>query len=401
MDSTTYNNPGVDSSNLVARKNQKYIRLPIKFKYSNCQRKRSATDSLAGSANSNSDFLLITEPHMGRRCNAGFNSPWKVNHSGPASRAIIASPKGISSVKLSQHSAADEAFNLVTLNGFSFILGCVYFDKGVMEEEKWKKKFKELKEVSSSILILADTNAHSSLWGYENSNAKGKVFDRILTEEGMVILTPEYFPTFKNSRGQESCIDVAFSTADMMDKISRRITNNVRTLSDHAIWEVHYSEDARRPKGGAPKYRSANWQFINNELARKLDNLITFHESGGQVEIDRSVDQLTSIVQNVIHKHVPKSSSSGEAIWWTPELTRLQNTNCELETDEAENFEQAVTKAKAEHWKQFVESTSSVSDAHLRRKLASLGAHQGPIATKFRKKMELLPHQVRKLRNTC
>ena len=353
----------------------------IRFRYNNCQKKLSATALLAGSANSNSDFILTTEPHMGRRCNASFNSPWKVNHSGPTSRAIIASPKGISSVKLTQHSDVDEAFNLVTLDGFTFILGCVYFDKGIMDEEKWKKTFKDLKEINSSILIFADTNAHSSLWGYERSNAKGKVFDKILTEEGMVLITTEYCSTFKNSRGFESCIDVAFSTPDMMYKLSGRISNEYRTLSDHAIWELHYREETKSSNEGMPKYKSANWIFINQKLGQKLDKMITKHGSCGEEEINKNVDQLTSIIQSVINKHIPKSKSNGKARWWTPELTRLQNNNLEYNLEAEARFEQAVTRAKEEHWKHFVESASSVSDAHLRKKLVSLGPHKGPIST--------------------
>ena len=84
----------------------------ITIRYNNCMKKRTATSLLAGSADSHKEFILLTEPYLGKRMNASFTKPWSINHSGPESRAIIASPTGVSSVKLSEFSQPDAALTL-------------------------------------------------------------------------------------------------------------------------------------------------------------------------------------------------------------------------------------------------------------------------------------------------
>ena len=348
----------------------------IKFRYNNCQKKFSATSLLAGSANHETDFILITEPHLGRRCNAGFDRKWMVNHSGPASRAVIASKRD-RSTKLSQFSSADAAFNHVKIQGDSFILGCVYFENGRMEADRWSYLLKELQTIDENVLLFADSNAHSSLWGYETSDSKGQIMEEVFSEAGLVVITPDYATTFKNSRGHESCIDVAIASPSMMYKLSKRIIDNKISLSDHTIWEIHYCKNNIASTPEAYKFKSANWEIIRKTLDQKLHKINTAWDNVGSTELDRYTDQFTSIIQEVIRKCIPKAKSSKQAMWWSPELTSEWNKPQNDQTV----LEEAILKAKSDHWKQFIEANSSLGDAHLRRKLVSLGPHCSAQAT--------------------
>ena len=348
----------------------------ISLRYTNCQKKMAATALIAGSATSKNEIILLTEPYLGRRCNASFGSHWNINHSGSASRAVIATPVSIPVVKLSQFSKPDAAFSLISLDGMDFILGCVYFADGVVDEVYWANLTENLLEVSNNLLIFADTNAHSVLWGYSTSNAKGKKFEETLTESGLKVFTTEYFPSFCNSRNQESCIDVAFGTPSMDNWLSGRILSNIPSLSDHAIWEIHlWNSHIPSPAIGY-KFKSADWEKVCRKLETKLSVLKPPDNTTkiGSDYLNKYVNQFVSIINEIIKNYIPRSGPCLEAIWWNSELTQMNNRVQEGKMSKGE-FEDTIKKVKTEHWKNFIESNSSLGDAYLRKRLCSLGTH--------------------------
>ena len=344
----------------------------IKIRYSNCQKKRAATALMVGEADPQNDFILISEPYLQRRCHAGFGRSWSVNHSGTNSRAIIAAPPGVPSVRLAQFSEPDNAFNLVTAEGIEFILGCVYFENGVIDEDKWTKLLKELVDFNENVIIIADTNAHSRLWGYDKSDPKGVKFEEVFTEGGMVVITPDYFPTFQNSRNQHSCIDIAFATPVLQQWLSERITGVTPSLSDHAIWELHLLSPMEADPSVKYKYKSTDWSMVGEKLDKKLERLVLPEkEKYGSKDLDNYVDQFTNIIKAVMEQCIPQAMGNPRARWWTTSLTQLKNRVMDGNASIAE-LEDAILKARNESWKKFIESNSSLGDAHLRRKLSSL-----------------------------
>ena len=348
----------------------------LTFRYNNCQKKRSATALLAGSADSNKDFILLTEPYLGKRTNALFTKPWTINHSGPDSRAVIVSPPGVSSIKLSQFSRPDAAFNMVETSRHKFILGCAYFHDGIMDSDIWSPLLRDLSHLNKHILIMADTNAHSVLWGYRQSDAKAKKFEEVLTAEGFMVITSDYFASFRNSRGHESCIDVAFATPEMASLVSGRKTVTTTSLSDHTIWEILMQDVLPSQPQKRFKFKKANWDKIGEILKRDLMKITVPSEECDPSELDSYVDTFTNIIKAIMVKHIPRSKSHAMARWWTPELTSLMNS-----PQDKEQFENAIQNAKIDHWNNFDETSSSLGDAHLRRRLASLGPHVPRIAT--------------------
>ena len=346
----------------------------VTFRYTNCQKKRSATALMVGEADPLSDFILLTEPYLERRCHAGFSRKWTVNHSGANSRAIIASPPGVGSISLTQFSSPDFAVNLVTIGDLEFILGCAYFESGIIDEDRWTKLLKDLVELNENVIILADTNAHSVLWGYERSDHKGTKFEEVFTEGGLVVITPDYFPTFLNFRNQQSCIDIAFATPSFQHMISGRITGRTPSLSDHAIWELNLYHPIEAVSSPTFKFKATDWNKVGEKLQWKLKRLVL--PEGVQLgpeDLDRYVDQFSSIIKSVMTENIPQAVGGGpKAPWWNSTLTQLKNRVIEGHASATE-LEEAILEARNSNWKKFVETNSSLGDAHLRKKLASLG----------------------------
>ena len=338
---------------------------------------------MAGDADPSKDFILLTEPYMGRRCNAGFSKKWTINHSGPNSRAIIASPPNILTTKLTQFSSPDVAFSLVSTSDCQFILGCAYFAGGEVDEDLWRPLLKDITEVNQNVLIMADTNAHSTFWGYETSDAKGEKFEEMITEGGFAVITPEYFPTFQNSRGQHSCIDIAFATSHMTGILSGRRTGLTPSISDHAVWQLDLlkHQEVTENQEDRHSFKNANWSKVNEKLRIKLNKIVVPPpEDCAPQNIDLYVDQFTNIIKEVIRKYIPRSKNRPNEMWWSPELTCMMKRVINGTTT-SQDLEEAIIKSKNEHWMKFVKENSSLGDAHLRKKLASLGTKPTTPAT--------------------
>ena len=142
--------------------------------YSNCQKKKSATHLMCINADIDNNIIAITEPWLGKKCRASFRAPWRVHCMGIDSRAILVTPPWANAFVLNDLSDKDSVFCWVTIGDSTFIIGVMYAEGGFLDTTSWSNKFNELIKICPRILIVADSNAHSKLWGYNRSDKKGE-----------------------------------------------------------------------------------------------------------------------------------------------------------------------------------------------------------------------------------
>ena len=78
--------------------------------YTNGQKSRVAALNLSSNCTWTDQIVCITEPYLGPKLTASFNSPWTVLHMGPGSRACIAAPPWATPFLLTNISTADMVF---------------------------------------------------------------------------------------------------------------------------------------------------------------------------------------------------------------------------------------------------------------------------------------------------
>ena len=84
------------------------------------------------------------------------------------------------------------------------------------------------------LIVCADTNAHSKMWGGEEDNERGRMVEEFILDHGLEVLNRGSQKTFQSPVGS-SVIDLTISTSD----ISHLVENWV--VSDHSFSSDHYS----------------------------------------------------------------------------------------------------------------------------------------------------------------
>ena len=251
--------------------NSSQISTKVKVIYSNCQKKKSATQLLSTNAKLN-NIIAVTEPWIGKKCKATFKSPWKIHCNGTDSRAILVTPPWADAFSLSNFSDRDSVFCSVTIDNTTLIIGVIYVEGGYLDSN-WAEKFTKLKNICPRIIIFSDSNAHSRLWGYNTSDKKGESWEEVLALAGLEVFTDKYVTTFQNSRKFQSCIDIAFGTPITKPLFSDRIMDVLPSLSDHKVWEMELNLSSEISQSVQLKLKSVDWDNFNKVLEAKLESL--------------------------------------------------------------------------------------------------------------------------------
>ena len=347
----------------------------VRFIYSNCQKKRSATQLISVNAVLHKDIIGITEPWVGKKCKATFSSPWKVHATGIDSRAILITPPWVNAFLLSNFCNKDAIFCRVNINNLSFIMGVMYVEGGMLDAT-WANKFRELSDLCPRVIILSDSNAHSKLWGYNISDKKGESWEEGLSLAGYEVFTDKFMITFENSRQFRSCIDIAFGTAVMRPMLTERSIDIIPSLSDHKIWGIDLNIQPSLDHSAQLKLKSVDWNKFNYTLDRKLEKLV-LKEILNHDELEKTTLDLNNAIKETMEECINKAPNKPKNRWWNPELTRIQEElKQETRFDEREilkgELEEKILAAQANDWKSFANSCISISDAFLKNKLINM-----------------------------
>ena len=346
------------------------------IKVANCQKKRSATLLMNKHADISCDIIALTEPHVGNKRNVTFQRPWNIHCKENNSRAAMITPPWAEAFELSNFSDRDAIFCMVNTKEISFIMGVMYVENGEIDNNIWVPRLDALKEICPRVLIFADSNAHSVLWGYPTSDSKGKKWEEVLAQTNYEVFTDSYATTFCNSRGFSSCIDIAFGTALMKPLITDRVNNILTVGSDHSAWSLSVKSEPLPISNPQLKLKEANWDNVNLVLKRRLIGF-QIPDSSDKNKIEEATEKLMNIFQETIEETIQKSYYKPKNRWWKSEFTRLEQeinreTIIENKTRLIRELENKVLKAKEEEWKAFATQCNSVSDAYLKNKIINL-----------------------------
>ena len=348
----------------------------VNLKYANCQKKKSSSLLLSKHSNIENDIVIITEPFMGKNRKATFQSPWNVHSGSNDARAIIITPPWADAYELPEHSDRDSFFCIINSKGHKFILGVFYCDEGHINDNTWIPRLNALKLICPEVIIFADSNAHSTLWGYSRSDAKGKRWEEVLALANFEVFTDSYFTTFRNSRNHSSCIDICFGTPSSKHLLSDRIAESFSINSDHLPWNIQFNDQPNEDESVHLKLKEADWVQVNNNLKCKIQNL-TIAEIPDRDHIDYVVNKFNCFVKQTIDETIKKSYRRPKNRWWTPELSRMQaaiesEINVDTKIDLIKEFDKKILKAKGDEWKCFANHCTSVSEAYLKNKILKL-----------------------------
>ena len=276
-----------------------------KFVVSNCQKKKSATSLIHKNANIEDSIFALTEPWTGSSNRCTFQSPWRVMTKENNSRAALISPPWADAFMHTKQSDRDSVFCTLNIGGEEVIVGVMYVENGLIDVNKWSNRFNELQAICPKILVFADSNAHSTLWGYKKSDIKGRKWEEFLGLTNLEVFTNSYAVTFKNSRDFSSCIDIAFGTSNLKTLLSDRIMSLFPSASDHLTWGINFNVPLETNAETFWRLKSVDWEKFNAALLVKLGSC-PGRDLLVELDVADQIDALTSFFQATMEEIIDK-----------------------------------------------------------------------------------------------
>lgn len=168
-------------------------------------------------------------------------------------------------------------------------------------------------------LLLGDFNSHSPWWGCSLTNNRGKLVERLLLEEGNIVLLNDGSHTrFNTSNGTSSAIDLTLASTLLASHLKWE-TNAYLCNSDHYPIFITHSSDQEKilhtklvkkwlcEKADWPKYRN-NCTLTNLNVNQNINDVVS---------------QLNERILSAAEQSVPRSSGIFKkkmVPWWCAEI---------------------------------------------------------------------------------
>jgi hypothetical protein len=285
----------------------------------------------------NIDICLIQEPNMSeivlREIPAAFDY-FSPSFSSPLKPRVLIIAKRLH--KFIRVAAADSR-DSITVQSY---LGCsrlfrftsLYLD-GL--EDDPSTEMRRLVFLSSGCrvhVIGADSNSWASSWGGHpcgRSSAaqwsRGDCLESFLLTSNYHLCNPESFvPTFENSRGEKSAIDITLCTDPRL--ILDWCVNNFNFNGDHyAITFGVRTDSSMQTPQLFHNVKKADWNLAGAEVKRLLCDISSISLTSSFDEIDKYINSLVEAMKSAVTTASPVSANKSGRIgvkWWNAEIDR-------------------------------------------------------------------------------
>ena len=296
----------------------------IKVIQINLNKSNSAQLELTHQVKNNKSFIcMVTEPATIRKKLSGIPKNYNVLPSDRdnAPRAAIFTSKTVPITEITNLRHRDLTVGLIMCGRKQTALISAYLDiKQDAVPDHLKDAISYCKKRGYSILISADTNSHSKIWGTETNN-RGKKWNMLIEDEGLMVHNRGRIPTFESEIGK-SIIDVTLSFNLKWELDNWRVLRSYNGTDHNSI---HYN--IKEAKIEIPKHRNyskANWNIFTEELEKFYINVpseIT------ECKLDKVLRRLNKGIDNALDKACPMTKATTidpHNVWWSPELTHMR-----------------------------------------------------------------------------
>ena len=314
-------------------------------------------------------IACIQEPNLSHGYPTGF--PGKLMLCTKDARAAIITLQNLNLTFMESVSHRDCAWAITSNGSNKMCIASFYSD---INESSIQLEVRKVKAKCSRLVLMGDSNAHSSTWGSSDNNARGDNWEQYIIQHGLHIAndTTCTYDTFSNHLGHSN-IDIALSSNPQ--SINDWTNTNTFHGSDHAIILMHGNSSLAVNDKYFQNLSKTDWQ----KFERSLPHLTEF-EVKTTVDFNRRAGDLISNIQIAFNKACPqkKAYPGTPCKWWTPTLSNLLRKK-KIQAGIARRhrgtqrgyraliakrslgslFQKTVRKEKAESWKLFTSNISS------------------------------------------
>ena len=270
----------------------------------------------------NGDFIYcIQEPYLGKKERPmGFPRGAKLYYTGNSPRAAIWSSLDL--FPLLEFS--DRDMMVANLDSAKICFAAVYLD--VLDIQVIKPKMNQLldycRRQDLHLIMNVDTNAHSALWGSDETNPRGDVIEDFILQQDLVVANIGAIPTYERVNCA-TIIDVTL-TLGLEDAIHHwRVVRDV-IASDHNLiaFELSVVEPVRAT---VRNYNQANWSKFQRFMSKPWSP----PPSWSSDVLDREVGRLEKDIHWALDKACPRKTvrtSLQTVNWWNATVAAAQQT---------------------------------------------------------------------------
>ncbi|GBM12996.1 putative RNA-directed DNA polymerase from transposon X-element [Araneus ventricosus] len=236
-------------------------------------------------------------------------------------------------------------------------------------------------QLPKPFLLLGDFNGHSTLWGSDSTNSRGRQIEQFISNNCLCLLNNDEKTYFHEPTRSFHSLDLAICSPDLLPLLNFEVGDDLHN-SDHFPLIVSHADS-----GGAiqfpPRYlfQRADWAAFM-QLAGVTEAMVN------TADISEAVEHVVDIIINAADKTIPKSSPRLRKFrrpWWNEAcrdsyknqkkcwniFRRYPTTENLVAFKRARAFARRIRRrSQRESWIQFVSSiTSSTSSKQLWKKV--------------------------------
>ena len=253
-----------------------------------------------------SSILLVTEPYTNKNKMVGLPTGAKViydRNSKLAVRAGIVATPDLNIASMESWCTRDCAVALIKIGGKQTLLISLYLDITLEVQPEWLiRLLKMAMGRKYPVIIGADSNAHSTLFG-NDCNKRGEQLEDLILRFGLRVENKGEAPTFEVRRGDrivQTSIDVTLTHGLRVDVRDWHVDRGYNA-SDHNTIRFKVMLDKSEPESIRP-WGKADWTAFKTEL--KTDYAIP--DAMSMKKLDRLVDRMYAALDKAMDKACPK-----------------------------------------------------------------------------------------------
>ena len=237
--------------------------------------------------------------------------------------------KGMIMWRFPQYCAKDIIVCETKLNNRLTYLISMYLDIHILD---FPPKFRELirKKGNCDIIIGTDSNAHSTVWNCPRSNNGGEFIEEFLIKNNLTCLNVGNNPTFKNSSGNTSIIDLTIANYRLASSISNwKVEKHLHPPTDHyrLTYSIKDCPNFRCEDAEDWNFKKCKWSLFKNELELGLKNWSNAR-IWSAMTIEKKLEQFSNQLVKALDLACPKKRSKIKykfPTWWDQNLSKLRS----------------------------------------------------------------------------
>ena len=282
--------------------------------------------------------------------------------------------------ELKQFTTPDQVAVKIQLNSTELILSSLYMDiNGPAPPLESTPLAKFAADNKLPLIVGSDTNSHHTLWGNRTCNERGEELLDFLSALGLSWANKGSTPTFLNSRGHNSVIDLTITNQAGGDLISNWHVSDLFSNSDHRYIMFDITAGPKKEPKQIRLIRKTDWarfdEILSNDLTLHNSDLTTTND------IDHKVKTINIALREAFEKSCPVtyiSSAIRKPPWLTPDIEEAQrgirrklitarktksNKHWLSLRESNKQYNKIVSNAQREAWRTFCKDTETINES--------------------------------------